>query len=287
MGTAYLFPRQTPVFGRNGWSGNGLAVPMFLAVLLAPAALTPAQSLPLEPLHGGGQGITGAFEGWFKNPDGTFSILYGYYNRNFKQEVDIPIGPNNRIEPGGPDRGQPTHFLTGRQWGMFTVTVPADFGTNKITWTLSLNGQTASIPAGLDPLWEVSPLLDQASGNTPPVLTFEGGVTAQGPRPITIAMTAAMPLTVSIADDAKLVAGQPRPKGPPMTVTWAKFRGPGAVTFANAKPPVEAGGKTSTTATFSEPGDYVLLVVGNDWSGPGGRGFQCCWTNALVNVSVK
>src|SRR5215475_288173 len=96
-------------------------------------------------------GITGAFEGWFKNSDGSFSLLLGYFNRDDKQEFDIPIGPNNRIEPGGPDRGQPTHFLPLRQWGMFAVRVPADFGQNKITWTITVNGKTSVIPASLHP----------------------------------------------------------------------------------------------------------------------------------------
>ena len=95
-----------------------------------------AQSLPFEPTHDSGQSVTGAFEGWFPNPDGSFSLLIGYYNRNQKQTLEIPAGPNNRIEPGGPDQGQPTHFLAGRQWGVFTVTVPKDFGENKLTWTL-------------------------------------------------------------------------------------------------------------------------------------------------------
>src|SRR5579863_7152702 len=82
-----------------------------------------AQTLPIEPARDAGASVTGAFEGWFKNADGTFSLLLGYYNRNRKQEVDVPIGPNNRIEalgsgaPAGPDRGQPTHFLPGRGWG--------------------------------------------------------------------------------------------------------------------------------------------------------------------------
>ena len=77
----------------------------------------------MEPAHNSGQSVTGAYEGWFKNPDGSFSLLFGYYNRNLKQDMDIPVGPDNRIEPGGPDRGQPTHFLPNRQWGMFTITV--------------------------------------------------------------------------------------------------------------------------------------------------------------------
>src|SRR5215831_19112164 len=139
------------------------------------------QALPLEPVHESGASITGAFEGWFKNADGTFSLLLGYFNRNTKQEVDLAVGPNNRIEPGGPDQGQPTHFLTGRQWGMFTVKVPADFGTKKLTWTIAANGQTMIIPASLHPDYEISPFMEAAVGNTPPVLRFqENGASAQG-----------------------------------------------------------------------------------------------------------
>src|SRR5882724_12598161 len=129
-----------------------------IVILLASWALVWGQQLPMEPSHESGQSITGAFEGWFGNPDGTYSLLVGYYNRNTKRELDIPIGPNNRIEPGGPDQGQPTHFLTGRQWGVFTVSVPRNIG--KLTWTLIANGQTTAIPASLDPLWEIEPLKD-------------------------------------------------------------------------------------------------------------------------------
>src|SRR6266849_1229530 len=124
------------------------------AILIATAALMWGQPLPLEPAHEAGASITGAFEGWFKNPDGTFTLLLGYYNRNRLQDVDVPIGPNNRVEPGGPDRGQPTHFMPGRNWGMFSIRVPADFGTNKLTWTLVVNGQTTVIPANLKDVWE-------------------------------------------------------------------------------------------------------------------------------------
>ena len=73
--------------------------------------------LPLEPKGRTGQSVTPAYEGWYQNPDGSFNLLFGYYNRNQTQALDIPVGPNNRIEPGGPDYGQPTHFLPHRQWG--------------------------------------------------------------------------------------------------------------------------------------------------------------------------
>src|SRR5437867_4638305 len=109
-----------------------------------------ALQLPLEPARDSGQSITGAYEGWYQNPDGSFSFLVGYYNRNQKEALDIPVGPNNRIEPGGPDQGQPTYFLPRRQWGVFTITVPKDFGDKKLTWTLTANGQTTSVPLSLN-----------------------------------------------------------------------------------------------------------------------------------------
>jgi hypothetical protein len=273
---------------------------LLLAAICLATAVVWAQTLPLEPFHNSGQSVTAAFEGWFANVDGTFSILLGYYNRNQQEELDIPIGPNNRIEPGGPDQGQPTHFLPGRQWGVFTITVPKNFGDQKLTWTLTVNGQTTAVPASLAPLWEVEPFKD-ANGNTPPVIRFSNGASVQGPKPVQVPMTASvaepLALTVFASDDAKLIPGMRAPRTPPVTLTWSKFRGPGPVTFASTRPPVEKmedpkspapfNGKATTTATFSEPGDYLLYVVANDWTGKGGGGFQCCWTNALVNVTVK
>jgi hypothetical protein len=268
------------------------------------ALLLRAQSLPLEPVHETGSSITGAFEGWFKNPDGSFSLLLGYFNRNTKQEVDVPIGPNNRIDPGGPDQGQPTHFLTGRQWGMFAVRVPADFDKNKLIWTIFANGQTMVIPVSLHKDYEISPFAEAAIGNTPPVLRFEEkGPSTQGPAGMTVTRTAKvgtpLTLTVWVQDDAKLTTSSgapPRNLGEPVTLRWSKFRGPGSVTFANARPEAEklAGGspgvpfagKATTTATFSSPGEYVLHLVLNDYSGEGGQGFQCCWTNGEVKVAV-
>src|SRR5712672_3016510 len=78
-----------------------------------------------------GSSVTPAYEGWYRDRDGSVRFLVGYFNRNTKQEFDIPAGPDNRIEPGDPDQGQPTHFDAGRQWGVFTLKVPKDFGTKK------------------------------------------------------------------------------------------------------------------------------------------------------------
>jgi hypothetical protein len=279
---------------------------MRAAVLIFTACAAFAQTTtqaPVEPPHTSGQGVTAAYEGWYPNPDGTSTILIGYYNRNLKEMLDIPVGPNNRIEPGGPDRGQPTHFLPGRQWGVFTITVPKNFGEQKLTWTLVANGKTASIPVSLNPLWVISPFTE-AGGNTPPFIGFaESGPFVQGPpRSVATSLETApqtpLPLNIWVSDDAKVPpAFEAYAKMLPMvSVTWSKFRGPGEVKFAAEKPKVEKtdfkapaayAGKSSTTATFSEPGDYLIEVVANDISGVGGAGFQCCWTTAQVKVTVK
>jgi hypothetical protein len=275
------------------------------AALFAASALAFAQSLPPEPARDSGSTITGAFEGWFKNPDGSFSLLLGYFNRNRKQEVDVPVGQNNAIEPGGPDRGQPTHFMPGRGWGLFTVKVPADFGDNKITWTIVANGKSTTIPASLKPDWEISPFVEAAVGNTPPVLSFEErGPSVQGPRGLIAERTAKVgepfPLTVWVSDDAKFTSSsgaKPKDLGAPVTLKWIPYRAPGRVTFSAERPEVQKierrdssapfNGTATTTVTFSEPGEYGLLVTANDYSGEGGSGFQCCWTTGQVKVSVQ
>ena len=89
-----------------------------------------------------GQNIAPAYEGWEKNADGSFNLVFGYFNRNWEEEIDAPFGPANTIEPGGPDRGQPTHFLPRRNRFVFRIRVPADFGTKEIVWTLTTNGKT-------------------------------------------------------------------------------------------------------------------------------------------------
>jgi len=266
--------------------------------------------LPLGPNRNAGEAVTGAFEGWYYKPDGSVAMLVGYFNRNLKQVIDIPVGPNNRIEPGGPDYGQPTHFLPRRQWGVFTIPVSKDFGDKKLTWTIVANGQTTTIPLSLHPKYQVEPFEEKGMGNTPPSLRFEPGGAVQTGPPYGIAAsltaTVSEPLTLSawVTDKpAKFSANVTRPPAggggganargrgarPDLSLSWSLHSGPADVTFANAKPAIDkaAEGKTSTSATFTAPGEYILRVQANDISGEGGGGFQCCWTNAHVKVTVK
>jgi hypothetical protein len=271
---------------------------LLVAGAIAAGAQAPPKVLPLEPQRERGASITPAYEGWYANADGSFSMLLGYYNRNAKEAIDIPIGPNNRVEPGPPDQGQPTHFEVGRQWGVFVIKVPKDFGTKAITWTLVANGEANSIPLTLNKGYPISPFEELGMHNKPPVLAFsEGGPKFTGPPVATAAtFTGAVkqPVAISVwVEDPKAPGdaegGLGRGFTPSVaTISLHKFRGPGKVTFDKARIPVAKQGEMITgSATFDTPGDYLLRVQANDQSGEGGAGFQCCWTNTYVKVTVR
>jgi hypothetical protein len=266
-----------------------------VAMLLMAAS---ARGQSLAPVRPSGQTVTPAYEGWYRNPDGTFSLSFGYFNRNASEVLDVPVGADNAISPGPANQGQPTFFAPRRHWGVFAVVVPANFGDKKkVTWTLRNRGETFAISGSLDPLWEIDALVGEAgSNNTPPVLKNGTADEARGPRGFTFSgpegsVATPITLTISASDDGRAV---PSPTGTsrgetPVTLTWFKHQGPGAVTFTPATTRVpNAGGTATTTAKFSVPGEYIIRVRANDASGVTGAGHsQCCWTNGFIKVTVK
>ena len=245
--------------------------------------------------HAIGQSVSASFEGWYPNPDGTRSLLFGYFNRNYEEHLDIPVGPDNRFEPGPADRGQPTHFLPRRQTGVFAVVVPADF-EGPLSWSLTAHDETIAIPGHVRPEWEITALEEVTSGNTPPVVRLHSpdGELGQGPLGTRSTRSATMtePTTITVwaADDGvrKARAFQREAR---FGLVWSKYRGPGAVTFDDATPAIDEAGRAETTVTFGHPGEYVLRVLA--WDDSGGQsaimagGFFCCWTNSYVTVQVQ
>lgn len=275
-----------------------------LALLaLACVTLSAAAELPLPPTSARGQTVTPSFEGWYQNPDGTYTLSFGYFNRNLEEVVEIPVGPNNFIEPGPANQGQPTVFQPRRHWGAFGVKVPADFGFERVVWTLKIHGETFSIPGALNRDWEIDALEGEAnSNNTPPVLKF-GDRTGQGPGGTTAAALSAKvgePLTLSVwgMDDGAPVGSVARAgiPGMPVNITWHRHQGPGDIAFSEYAQKIDHKGGTATTmATFSEPGDYLVRVHAMDASGQNHEGeeelamsgyAQCCWTNGFIPVTV-
>ena len=260
---------------------------------LAVAAAGQTRDAPIP--HASGQSISPAYEGWYPNPDGTFTLSFGYFNRNYEERVDIPVGPDNRFDPGPADRGQPTHFLPRRQTGIFTVVVPADFGEQRLRWHVTANGKTYSVTGHLRPEWQIDVLREVTSGNTPPVVRFApDGEPGQGPGGLRTRLQARVGVPLELAlwaldDGVRTFTRSSRP--PTLGLVWSKFRGPGNVSFNETAPQFDEGDRAVTKATFETPGDYVLRVLAWDDSGPQGYtmavGFQCCWTNAYVDVSVR
>ena len=100
--------------------------------------------------YSSGLNVSPAYEGWERDPDGNRYFLFGYMNHNWEEEIAAPAGPDNAIEPGGPDRGQPTRFLPRRNRFIFRVPVPEGFGaTDEMVWTLTTNGVTEKAYATL------------------------------------------------------------------------------------------------------------------------------------------
>lgn len=260
-----------------------------------------------------GQAVQPAFEGWSRNADGSFDMHFGYLNRNWVQEISIPVGPNNSIEPGGPDRGQPTFFYTRTQRNLFTVTVPKDWGKKEVVWTVTANGKTERAFGWLQPEWEIDPAGGAAvggqtspelKGNKPPVITIDA--------PATTRVGQTVRLDTSVVDDGipkpsaapKPAVGQETPPGlvasndvptnvpqlaparnqattPPGALrgpflTWMVYRGPASATFESRNIPVKDG-KAPSAVTFTAPGDYVLLGRASD---------RVLFADKLVKITV-
>jgi hypothetical protein len=280
-----------------------LAWPSCLVLLLAVPSGASAQGNP-DPTSfkfNQGQNVVPVFEGWAKNPDGSFAMWFGYYNRNYAETPTIPVGPENKIEPGAPDRGQPTYFYTRTHRMGFSVSVPADWGKKELIWTLTLHGKTDKAVAWLQPEWEIDPLFGgkyqgpEQKKNTAPTLTLSVPATGTVSAPVT--------LKASITDDGlpvlkapgKIAVGQETPPtlvpsptqaeipvnvptlgesgrgrgrgGEPQQgtiVTWTVWRAPAGVTFSPALTRIVKSGDATVTATFTKPGTYVLRAKAND-----------------------
>jgi hypothetical protein len=263
-----------------------LVVPgIALALLVGHAPSVEAQYDPRNRLQPRGLGVAPTFEGWFRNPDGTYTLSFGYFNRNTDEVVTIPVGDGNHVSPGEMDQGQPTLFESRRGYGIFTVVVPADFGPeDRVTWTLERNGERYAIPGGLLDSYETANLHAPAIDMYPPVLVMrEGGPETRGPAGERLTATA------RVGEPLELRAWAWDEHGHEVTLRWYAYRAPGEVVFAEDAIPLEIGERESvTTATFSEPGDYIVYArVDHTERGVRESGLeQCCWTNGWVAVTV-
>ncbi len=288
-------------------NGRLLRVSLCLALIAAitssaPVGAQQVQRLPLAPRPPTGEPVAPFFEGWYGNADGTYTFSFGYFNLNMEEILEIPIGPDNFVEPAAFNGGQPTHFPVDprRDRGVFTVTVPASYGhgQGRVVWTIRANGVTYSVPAraGIEALQlDYGP---RGMGSVPPLLRLEPngmegqhptGVRLSQPRVATVGNPLALTVWASEVSE-RFDHDLANRDGVAVKLTWFKHQGPpGAVVFEDREIVLEEGmGEATTTATFSEAGDYVLRVRVDNWdANDSSSGDQCCWTNGYVPVSVS
>src|SRR5579864_8568359 len=227
-----------------------------------------------------GQNVAPVFEGWERNPDGTFSMVFGYLNRNYEEELDIPVGPANTVAVGTDaraDRGQPTHFYPRRQRFLFRVVVPKDWDKEeKVIWTLTSYGRTDQAKGWLQPEWELSEdvIIENLGGgvpepnNKPPSLTIGDVPPSLLPDGATLTASATddgLPKPYRRAPSNPDRDSQPRrPRG--VQIKWIHYSGPGKVTFDPEASAVVYGEPVALTSkvTFGAPGKYVLRATAND-----------------------
>ena len=268
-----------------------------LAGALLMAASTVAFVAPrasAQLTYSSGQNVAPVFEGWERNADGSFNMLFGYFNRNREEIVNVPIGPDNRIEPGNADRGQPTHFYPSRNRYWFRIRVPADFGSKELVWTLTAHGKTERAYATLNPNYAIDASVEQLDTaginlwwaeegvNKPPVIRVDGDPHRR--------VKAGQPLSlIAVAEDdgipppPKVAERRGRYAWYGLRVAWFVDRGAGAVGFDPPQfkvypdatgnspwtpgwiaPPVPGDHKYPVTVTFHDPGEYIVRVMAHD-----------------------
>jgi hypothetical protein len=178
-----------------------------------------ASSLHAQLSYSRGQNVSPAYEGWERTPEGNIDMLFGYMNSNWEEELDIPVGPENNIQPSGPDRGQPTHFFPRRNRFVFRVRVPKDFGEEKeLVWTLTTHGKTIKAYGTLRQDYFLDNMVltsetgaigagvssPEIRSNQPPVLE------AAGDRNRTVKVGEVLTLSAHVTDDG---IPKPRPRG--------------------------------------------------------------------------
>jgi hypothetical protein len=249
------------------WRGRGrlLLVPFLVPLLFQPA------SAQTRFTYSKGQSVSPAYEGWMPNEDGSFTMYFGYMNSNWLEEFDIPIGPDNNIEPGSPDQGQPTHFYPRRNPFLFTIRVPDDFGTKELIWTLTTHGRTERVHASLKSDYAINKQVislevggdggstsDELRDNIPPDLNVEGDKRWS--------VTVGEPLTlVAVAGDPdNLPARRDRKPQPGVRVRPREGEGqPSAATRATATRNLADPGSRppSSTVPSSGPGLRLSWIV--------------------------
>ncbi len=248
--------------------------------------------------------VSPVYEGWERNPDGTFNLVFGYFNRSWDHMPLVPIGPDNNLSPGPAEQGQPTYFMPRRNHFIFRIAVPADFGSREVVWTLRTLGREEKAYGTLKPDYVIDDIIMMSNigaggalsitpdmvGNKAPVIALEGS------RSRTVRAGEPLPLVAVATDDDK-----PNPRNmppvlgrdyslpnsakglrfawfvyrggarhvafdPPQHKVWEDTRDGGHSPWSAGwvNPRIPPGNRWAATATFSQPGTYTIRGIAHD-----------------------
>jgi hypothetical protein len=277
----------------------GLRAVAAIAILAGAGSLGSSAQVAVETPN-----VSPVYEGWQANADGTFSLVFGYFNRSWQDMPLAPIGAGNKIEPGPPDQGQPTYFQPRRNHYVFRIKVPADFGSKEVVWTLTTLGRTEKAYGTLKPDYVIDDMIMMSNvgaggalSSTPDMVGTKAPILkVEGERSRTVAIGEPLALLATITDDVKPAARQmPKVLGGEyllpnsakgLRFSWVVYRGDGArVTFDPPQskvwedtrdggnspwsagwvnPPWPEDGKHAARVTFSSPGSYTLRAIAHD-----------------------
>jgi len=289
-----------------------VAAPLFAQL---PAHL---RDYPLASRKAEGEPVAPMFNGWIANEDGSTQLIFGFANQNREADVDIPIGPNNKLEPAQFDGAQPTHFpvvsrggFVGiQERGVFAVTVPPEMAGTEVVWTLTSGGQTWSVPGrATSTSYEMS--TDPAAwGSTNPAIRFDPNgpestdrqgiyaprLTAKVGEPVTLRAyvqdrgereeyTELERYVYSVGTEWVLHQGPAVPEIDQARITGRERDRAGA--GEDAQQSTNGWEEVVTQARFPVPGDYVIRLRVDNFTAPDSKfDNQCCWSNAFVPVTI-
>jgi len=251
------------------------------ALLLGIASVAGAQSLA----YNSGQNVAPAYEGWEEDADGTKYFLFGYMNRNWEEELDLPVGPANSFSPGAPDQGQPTHFLPRRNIFVFRVRVPAGFtAKDELTWTLTSHGVTEHAHASLREDYKVDDVVRAsetgalgAGTSSPETRANKAPVVTVAQKTFTAKVGVPLSLEATVTDD-----GIPKPRSIPGLTGPAIGRQGGAPAAAPAAAAPAAGAAPSGSAQ-TPPASAAGAAPGSPAAGRGANAI----TNFLLGPPAR
>jgi hypothetical protein len=273
----------------------------------------------LRPPSPGGHPIIPFMEGWYDNGDGSVTVSFGYHNRN-AEDVTVPMGENNQIEPAQLGGMQPEIYFPGRHAGAFAVTIPASMEGETVWWHIKTgSNEELQVPGERgSPAYELD-RNPRPQGSVQPLIWFENGNRGSGPEGViatdTKTVAVGEPLTLEVGTEDPSVRDPSNPlfdKPLDSRVIWYKHQGPGEVTFtADPSTPfmetqafsysptgvmslpasriaIPAGrGPARVITTFSEPGEYMIRARLDNWNSSDSDFLdQCCWSNGYQRVQV-